>query len=460
MSKTNNQKIADAIRQQISTVLGSELDPGFVVIRDPSGFAFNIQYSTSAYWNPHTLAIVDRLCKCPGDGTGELTGGSFSGLFADILAASDYVTGTSDAAAGKSRLTKFTTASNNLVTRFEADFAPITSAEIQTMGSVPPTKLQYIADYVAKTFPGSPPAFPPSMAAVASVYANWLNLSNEIARASALKTDALAEVGAAETHIRQPDASTGALQTALNSWGVAYVGFPDNGTIGADLTSSARTMTVSVTLENAGHNSLKLTLDHQTLKAIPMSDLKITLTQETTGQTATLDQLWATASKVEMDIAYAGLTVVEARPQRISADIKTGWYSASVVHQLASKSGQDVSGLQLSGSTFSAADLFGQGKRFARVRTFVISQDPTITLRFYGTDQAQLLTRLSGNPSAQVQLGQIASFGAAGADYAVRSTDHTADVVTVVIAPATPTVTVPPVDQKAHIIGGVVEFPA
>jgi len=460
MSKTNNQKIADAIRQQISSVLGAEIDPGFVVIRAPSGFAYNLQYGTSAYWNPHTLATVDQLCKCPGDGTGELTGGSFSGIFADILASTDYVTSTADAAAAKRRLTKFTTASTNLVTQFEADFGQITPAEIQAMGSVPPTKVQYIADYIAKTFPGTPPAFPPSMAAFASLYASWSNLSEEIARTSALKTDALAEISAAATHIRHPDAASGALQTTVSSWAVAYQGFPDNATIGADLVSASRSMTVSVTLENAGHNTLKLTLDHQSLSAIPMADLKITLTQETTKKTATLDQLWATASKVEMDITYAGLSLVEARPQEISTGIGRGWYSASVVHQLATKSGQDVSGLQLSGSTYSASDLFGPGKRFARVRTFVISQDPTITLRFYGTDQTQLLQQLSGHPAARIELGQIASFGGAGADYAVRSSDHTTDVVTVVIAPATSPVTVPPVDRKAHIIGGVVDFPA
>ena len=460
MPESNTRKIAKAIRSQISTVLGAEIAPGFVVVRDPAGFAYSIQYGASAFWNPNTLASVDQLCKCPGDGTGQLTGVSFSGTFADILTSTDYVTSTADKAAEEQRVTAFNAASTNLVTQFEADFGAITSAEIQAMGSVPPTKTQYIADYVAKHFPGSPPSFPVSMAAFSGIYANWVSLSEEITRTNSLRADALAEIKAAEAHIRQPDAQNGALQTSTSTWATAYEGLPDNGTIEAQLSSKSRTMTVSVVLEKAGQNNLALTLDHQVLNAIPMSDLKITLTQETTGQEARLDQLWATATKVEMDIEYEGLTVVDAAPREISANAKLGWYSADVVHQIASKSGSDVTGLQLVGSTYSAAELFGPGKRFARIKTFVISQDPTFTMSFHGTGQALLMTEFSGHVGARVELGQIASFGGAGTKYAVRGTDQSKDVVTVEIAPTPPAVTVPPIDRRAHIIGGVAEFPS
>lgn len=460
-SAFTNQKIAEAIRKQVSTKLGAEIGAGFVVIRAPSGFAYSIRYGASAYWNPDTLALFDKNCELSGDGVARVTTGSFSTLFANILANSTYVTSTVDAQTTKKTLDEFSDTSNQLVTAFESDFGEVTQSHIGAMGSKPPTKTQYIADYVAKNFPGDPPSFPPSMAVFESIYASWVVLSRMITRNAALKADALDLLSVAQAHVKSPNAENGGLQTDVDSWSVAYEGLPDNATLQAELSDTDRAVTISLVLDNMGDGTLALTSDHQSLGVMSGKDLKLTVTDAATEQQTSLDPLFQTSSRVEMKIQYQGLAIVSARPMALSADHTEGWYSRDALIQIADKSGKDETGIQLANSTYSVDELFGPGKRLNRVKTFVISEDPTITLDFHGGAGQQVLPSTAGDLSATVELGQITRVGENVGDYKATSSTSGSGVVSVVIVPSRkfPTVTVPAIERRAHIIGGIVDTP-
>ena len=109
---------------------------------------------------------------------------------------------------------------------------------------------------------------------------------------------------------------------------------------------------------------------------------------------------------------------------------------------------------------FDATTLFGPGKSFARVKTFVISDDPTITLWFYGVDATATVQKFSGQPKAELTVAGIAAFGTKTTEYQVNSVFDDGKAVKVVIAPSDPGIAVPPEDQRAHIIGGVLDFPS
>lgn len=459
MPSSKSQKIANAIRRQISSSLGAQISPGFVVIRAPSGFPYSIQYGAAAYWNPKTLNLVDQLCKAPGDGTGEMTGARFSTTYADILAASDYVTSKRDTACQQHRRYDFNSATQTLITQFETQFGQIDQSAIKAIGSVPPTKAQYISDYVSKKFKGDPPDFPPSMAAFAGAWSDWTQLGEEITRTTTLKAEALKLLRMGESHVRNPAAGNGALRIGASDWAPAYDGLPDNATIQADLSDADRATTVEVTLKNKGRKIFALTVAEQPLDNIPATALSLALVHPDTGKAKSMDSLWQSASKVEMDIVYTGLSIVSCRPSELSADANAGWFSRAALSQIATKTGKDVTGLQLDGSTYSPERLFGQGKTFARVKTFIISQEPTITLRFFGTGQSQFPKQLKRGAKAQVHVPGIGCFGGNSAQYTVQSAGEDGNVVTVVIAPSTTPVTIPPEDRTAHIIGGIVEYP-
>ena len=454
-----SQKIAEAIRQQVSTALGAQIPPGFVVIRDPAGFPYAIQYGASAYWNPGTLAMIDQLCAAPGDGTARLTGTGFSATYADILGHTNYVTSTADAASQQDRLTRFNAATQTLIAQFETDFGPITPAQIAALHSMPPTKAQYVADYVAAHFKGDPPDFPLSMSAFASAWSDWATLGADIARDTAARAEANALLAAGQAHVRHPSAANGGLQTDATTWVPAYVGLPDNNTVAGELQDDARAITVSLTLDKAGQRLFALSVARQPLSDVPPGALMLMVTPQPATEAEDLAPLWDAATRVEMDIAYVGLCLITAQPLDLSVDAATGWFSRAALGQIAGKTGKDVTGLQLSGSAYSVADLFGPGKTLARIATFVLSREPTITLRFHGIPAQQMLAKATPGARARVTIPQLGTFGAADAGFAIESADAAGGVVTVVIAPATPPGTIPPEQRTAHVIGGIPDFP-
>ena len=321
-------------------------------------------------------------------------------------------------------------------------------------GAVPQSKSGYIADYVAKNYPQDPPSFPPTLAAFARAYQQWINQGDQLEKLTGQEQEAVQLVAMARANTLDPDAANGGMQTTDTGWSVAYSGFPDNNTIIASLKDTSRTVRVQISLEQANGAGLRLSVDNKALGALPRTDLKLTV-----GTGAQTQPDLSSADKVEMEIVYSGITVIRADPVEISANLKTGWYSRRVLQELKKKTGQDVTGLQLNGSTFSVDDLFGPGKSFARVRTFVISQEPTVRMTIEGAGAASLAQTLSNQTAAQLSLDDILSIGSSRSDYSVLNVQTAQDRVIVDLGPPPTTGTVPFVDQTAHIIGGVINFP-
>ncbi|HEY9039002.1 MAG TPA: hypothetical protein VIN05_08695 [Roseovarius sp.] len=459
MAQTTSDKAAIAISRQITAFLGPSIEPGFAIIRYPPGYNFNVQYHMPLYYNPHTFALVDQLCTMTGPGTASLTGQSFSATFAAILGAVGYVTSKTDDAANTRAIKAFNTQEKIVIRQFESAFGRISRKMIAASDVRRQTKAGYIDDYVAKNFPGTPPAFPGSLAAFGSVYIKLLSMGQQLEKSARQGMDADQLVAEATANTVHPSALNGGLQTADDAWSVAYTGLPDNNTIYASLTDKNRKVSVLVEMQSDSAGTVSLRLDDQDIGSIPNTDLKLTLAPAARTRGTMIDDLWSAAQKIEMEIVYWGITVLRADPVEIAPDLKTGWYSRQILSEIVAKTGRDVTGLQLQGSAFSVDDLFGKGQSFARVRTFVISQEPTVTMRFHGTGTDALATRFSANQAAKLELGEIASFGTSSADYNVLDVQTDANVVTVTFGPPVPVGTVPQVDQTAHVIGGVVSFP-
>ncbi|WP_371225813.1 hypothetical protein [Roseovarius sp. 2305UL8-3] len=459
MALTTSEKAAQAISRQISRFLGAGIEPGFMVIRYPPGYNFNVQYHMPVYYNPHTFALIDQLCTMTGPCTASMTGASFSAKFAAILNSVGYKTSTADAAAKATAIKAFNTQEKAVVQQFEAAFGRVSKRMINGSCAIPKTKAGYIVAYVGKTYPGTPPDFPFNLASFGADYIQWMSMGEQLKKYSMQEQDALHQVAASTVSTVTPDAQNGGLQTGDSSWTVAYTGLPDNNTILSSLRDTSRQLTVAVEMQSDSANSVSLRVDNRDIGSLPNADLKLTLAPSGNAKGTVITDLWSAAQKVEMEIVYSGITVLRADPVEISPDLKTGWYSRQVLTDIVTKTGKDVTGLQLQGSTFSVSDLFGKGKSFARVRTFVISQEPTVTLRFHGAGIDALSTRFSANQMAELELGELLTFGSSSADYKVLDVQPGTGVVTVTLGPPVPVGTVPNVDQTAHVVGGVVSFP-
>ena len=79
-----------------------------------------------------------------------------------------------------------------------------------------------------------------------------------------------------------------------------------------------------------------------------------------------------------------------AVPQPLSDDNKTGWFASDVLEEAAVNSGRDETGYRLNGGEFDPDELFGEGGSLRRIKTFVISQRPAITLSFTNFDFSEI----------------------------------------------------------------------
>ena len=95
-------------------------------------------------------------------------------------------------------------------------------------------------------------------------------------------------------------------------------------------------------------------------------------------------------ASLTITVEYKGITQVPAVPQPLSDDNKTGWFASDVLEEAAVNSGRDETGYRLNGGEFDPDELFGEGGSLRRIKTFVISQRPAITLSFTNFDFSEI----------------------------------------------------------------------
>ena len=169
----------------------------------------------------------------------------------------------------------------------------------------------------------------------------------------------------------------------------------------------------------------------------------------------------SSSTNVTMDMTYPGVTLFAAAPSVLSTDNSTGWYAMDILSDILAKTGQDATGYKLQGSEFDVQDLFGPGGTFSRLKTFVISQAPTIKMTFTGADASKITSALKANASASVDLLGLFSLGSVSGSYSVQSVNAgTSDgSVTVTFGPPAVSGTVPLQQQVAYVLGGVASYP-
>lgn len=459
MPNSTTQDTIRAITEQISAVVGSQIDGPFAVIRYPPGYHVAPQYHQPVYFNPNTLALIDQLCTTDNNGTVSMTGSRFSAKFAALLESVVYNISTADQESTNALRTQFNTKSNEVVSQYEANFGLITPSQISTSGCFPANKITYISDAMQKHYGNDPAKFPPGLAGFASVYSQWLGLATQLEQIAQQQIRAQNLLAACIANTTTPTAANGARQTTDVTWGVAYNGLPGNNSILASLTATNRTVTVDLELQPDTATTMRLRLGNKPIGSLALSDLQIQVGPAAAPKSRPINDLWKSAKKIEMQIIYVGLTVLRADPVEISADTKTGWFSASILSEIIAKTGHDVTGFQMQGSTFSTEALFGRGKIFARVKTFVISQEPEVTITFYGADSTLLKSEFIAAQPATIKLGDILSFGNSTNAFMVLDISHKKGSTIVRFGPPKPVGTTPALDQTAHIIGGVISTP-
>jgi hypothetical protein len=452
------QAFVTALQNKMTDFLGSQLDGPFSVVNYTSGFNYMVQWGPNNYYNEATISSVDQLVAAQDNGIESLTGQRFSTLYQNILQNVVYKISSADQKTIDQAQTQFAAQMSAVIQTFENDMGTITVTEITSSKCVPASKIGYVAWFVQQYYGGDPTKIPVTLADFRGAYQAFLNVAALFLSITTRATNAASELAAALANTTTPSAANGGLQTGASSYDVGYGTFPAVNDIVAALDTATNQVEIDCTLTNFTSTESTLNVEGSAGFTIPLPFISIGF-----GASAnySLYQYSGSASAITISIVYPGLTKLRLDPVPLTQDLSAGWYDSNLLQEVVMKTGKDITGFQLQGGEFSVPDLFGQGKQFARVRTFVVSQVPTIKLKFTGANLQTVRSNFKQNASVSLNLFDIFPIGSASESYQVQNIDSSSSdgSVTVTLGPPVPSGTVPVQQATAYVVGGVIDYP-
>jgi len=448
------QAFIDAIQKQVTNFLSTKLDGAFSTVIYPAGFNYGITYGSNAYYNRDTLQDIDTLLAVDSNGLLDLTGAGFSTLYLQIMQSVTFSFSQQDSAAMQRQDTAASAQIASILTEFENAGGTYTSP--LPFGG----KLQDVFNQLTGQF-GSLDNLPDSLNALRNAIATYKSLAGDSYALHNRYYAATARIDAAQKNTKSPSASNGGQQVDANSY---YVGYTPNKWPSANqligwLNTSGNAVKVSITLDHFSSTSSRLSISGGTSFEIPIAGiLGISVNASASYD---LSRYTSSSSNVTMDITYPGVTLFASTPSALSADNKTGWYANDILQEVATKTNQDATGYKLQGEEYDPSKLFGTGNAFSRLKTFVISQQPTITLTFTGVDTSKITSDLQQQASLKVTLLGLFTLGSASESYKVQKVDADSQkgTVTVTFGPPQVSGTIPLQQQVAYVLGGVASYP-
>jgi len=452
------QALVASVQQQVSQLLSTQLDGNFQMITYPAGFNYAVTYGAGGYYNPATLATVDSLIAPTSSGTLSLTGGAFHTTYNEILQAASYQYSTADAAVinapnvaaqAQAILSAAQSDGYPITTTYAAVLIDVVKNNVGPTAQVTPANLAAAAQAILALYP--------DLGAALSSYAQ--QLSPQLAIINRQRQAAL-ELAAAQANSQIPTAANGGLATSATAFGVAYTPLPtDNQVLGG--LNGPSTVSVQIDVSNFSSNSTNFQVNGGASFSIPIFDVA----SIGIGGNASYDMSRYTSQSSSLSITmdFKGVYMFSTKPTPLSADYSQGWYDNDLLSSIVSGSGNAaVSGFKIpTSSQYNIAATFGTGKTFSRLKTFVISQQPTITLRFKGANSSQLTQDFKQSSSANITLFGLFKVGQINQSYQVSnvSQDSASGAVTIVLAPPAQQGTIPLEAQVAYVLGGVASYP-
>ncbi|WP_030161075.1 hypothetical protein [Glycomyces sp. NRRL B-16210] len=451
---TSAQKaFADELQSKIGQFLGAKLDGTFSAVSYPAGFNYGITYGPNAYYNQATLNDLDSLLATNGPQL-SIGGGSFSSLYRQILGSTVFGFSKADLQTMNQQDNAASAQITSIVTEF-VNAGGVFSNPLPFGG-----KLQDVFNQLLTRF-GSLEDLPTSLSSLYSAIASYKEVAEQSILLHRNYYEATARLNAARANILKPDADNGGEEIGAGQYFVGYTPgkLPSANQLIGSLQSDGNAVSMQLQLSNFSSKSTDLSVSGKAGFSIPVMDA----VSFNFGGSASYDMSTYTSSssEVEIGLEYKGVTIVGASPTALSPDGKTGWYDEQMLTEIAAKSGKDATGFQLQGGEFNVDQLFGQGKALARLKTFVISRQPQMSMTFKGANASRVTSDMKVGATASVDLFGLFRVGSASANYSVSKVDASSSdgSVTVTFGPPEPSGTIPLEQQVAYVMGGVAQYP-
>jgi hypothetical protein len=446
------QAFIKAIEDKANSQLGNRLDGKFQMVNYPQGFNYGITYGNNAYYNEATLKDIDTLLGTSSSGGLELISGDFSGCYLRLLQAVTF---------------SFSSADNQVMnkqdTAAQAQIASILREFDNAGGSYTNPlpfggKFQDVINQLNTQFK-SLDNIPDTMNSLRNAIATYKTQAAESYALHSKWYEAQKRLDTVKANTQAPNGTNGGMQVDNTSYYVGYT--PDKlPTVNQLLgwLQSSNELTVSISTSYSDSTTTQLHIDGGASLSISSGLFSFDF-----GGSASYDESRYTSSSSTMTItiSYPGLTVFSALPSDVSKDNQQGWYANDILQEIVENTGVDATGYKLQGSEYDIDEIFGTGKKFSRLKTWVISQQPEISITFKGADTSKLQQDFKQDASLKVKLFDLFTIGPVSETYKVKKiqTDSQTGEVSLTLGPPAVSGTIPLQQQVAYVLGGVASYP-
>ena len=453
------QAFITALEGKVASMLSSQLDGEFKSMSVPNGLYRGIQFGPNNYYNEKFLDQINLQAITNNNGMMSLGNTEFTSLYNGILQSITFEFSDADKDALQKDRDAYAAQIQAVIKTWESDYAPITNADLKD--AVPPTKLGYIQEQVVKHW-GSVENIPSSMQEFKDAYSSFQISAQSANRLTMQSATAMNRLKAAIANIKAPSAGNGGLEVAAGKYALPFGPFPTQNYVNNHYQSDSSSVTINMKLDNFSSKSSHLSIDASVGFSIPILDF---LSIGFKGSTHySLDKYASSETVITMSTKYNGITVIGAplTDSALSTNNKSGWYANDILSQaIANKDGQKT-GYSLRGDMYPVDEYFGEGKKFSRIKTWVVSREPTITMQFCGADTDSVVSDFKEQSTVSIKLFDLFTIGSVSQSYEVQTVDthSVAGCVTVVLAPPkSQSGTTLSGDSTAYVIGGVPSYP-
>ena len=456
------QEFIAELNKKLEAQFSSQLDGKFSTMNVPNGFYWGIQFGGNNYYNEKALDQVGLQAVIGSNNVLTVADSDFTTLYNSILQNIVYNFSEEDA---KKMATEQSNADSQIqavINSWENDAdEKITEEAIKDAGCFPKTKLGYIDYQVEKMWKGDINKIPSSLNSFKVAYQTYqvdCQVSFQLQSASAA---AILKLKACRENSLKPTAENGGLQTGSGSFHTAFGPFPTQNKINSGLQTLTNKASVKMALSNFDSKTTNLKIEGSAGISIPVLDfLSIDLGASSSYSLSTYTESNTT---VEIEITYTGITFVGAplTDGNLSPDNSKGWYDNDILKQAISNRDGNRTGYQLLSNQYPNSEYFGPGKIFSRIKTWVIGQEPNVTMKFCSANTNRVESDFKEQASIGIKLFGIFGIGSAKQSYQVSKVhkDTSAGCVTVEMGPSKIIGTTASSDSTAYVVGGVASYP-
>lgn len=436
------------IKTNVSNALGSKLDGEFIAVNYPAGFPYAVKQQ---YYNADALSVLNLLLT-EADGIPAF-GSPFSSLFLDVINNLEYAFSTSDQALMNQEETAQASLVGTIINEYKQSELDDTPQDYPGILYI----IKRIKEVTGTDYKNVNFEEYPTLSALCRNLNEYARLGKYTAKMESAWNIADDKMRAITEHITNPSIENGGIKTDANTVSIGWLQLPETGTLLHDLQSGS-TISFSFSARDFHDESSTLYFTSGVTAHIPFSwlfDLHVEHEHE-----YDLSKYARNESKLSFTITYKGVTTLSAIPATLSDSKQTGWFAGDILNAAALNSGKDATGYKLHGSQYNPATLFGENGQLKRMKTFVLSQQPEITLSFSKFDCSAMQQIFTQSTDVTFSiLGGLIS-GEHNNDYSFTeySYNEQEQTLTVKIVP-TPIGSVGSIGkQTAFVLGGVAEY--